>query len=238
MKNREYWSRNKGRSIRGVVGVSLVVLVITVGFVWESYAREAFLYTDVLVMKEDTNPNTIITTEMLGVKKMDKLSLIEDPIQSPNSVIGKQALVFIPRGMELYDGLFLDQALASAVGEKIFSIPKEWLYAFPDTLRRGDTVYFYEISVEKSNNVLTQNSALEIEIGKAAAEPVISATVAYVKDSGNREVVDVVADRVDATSAVTKIEVVISEDRYNLLKDSFEAGNQFILMYRQGGSGE
>lgn len=242
MKNREYWSRNKVSRLRGILGVGLLILSIAGLFVWEAYGREALLYADVLVLKEDVKANTEITRQMFGIRKIDKISLIVDSVQSPDTLIGRRSAVFIPKGMPLYDGLFTDPAFSGEVGEKVFAIPKEWLYAYPDTLRRGDTIYFYEILAKEGSETYVSNEGQAgtavITSGTEEALPVISARVAYVKDSGNREVIDVTENRLDASATVATIEVILDEGKYNSLKESFETGHQFILMYQQGGKEE
>ena len=68
-------------------------------------------------------------------------------------------------------------------------------------------------------------------------EPVMVVTVAYVKDSANREVVTISKqDRIEANSTITDVEIVVDPDEYlQKLVGSIEKGNKLIAMYVEGG---
>jgi hypothetical protein len=227
-------NRILSKKTKAIIGIGLILISVAGAFVWEKYGKEALVYSDVLVFKEDVKPNTVIKKEMLGIKRIDKSALLENRILSPEEIVNKQATVFIPMGMQLYGQMFEDQDLATGEGEYIFAIPKDWVFAYPDTLRRGDTVYLYEIKpIEEKDGTYYGEYSQASEISSASLDQaLISTKVAYVKDSGNREVVDVVSERIDASATAAKIEVVINDEKYQKLKSSYENGNKFILMYQ------
>ncbi|MFV0518358.1 MAG: SAF domain-containing protein [Aminipila sp.] len=213
----------------GATGILLIILATTIFFGWENFGREAFTYEAVIVFKDDIQKGTIIDKSQLAQLNVEKSSLIKNAITDPDKIIGKRSNTFIPRGGQLCKEFFSDPELVTGDGNNILSIPMEWIYSYPQTLRRGDLVHFY--AIEKS---LTENSeygdvAVGIEVGSES--PLISAKIAYVKDSSNREVIDVTANRMDGSAAVSGIEIVISEDKYKELKSAVEMGQIFIVMY-------
>lgn len=217
----------------GACGIVLIILSMLLFICWEKYGREALTYDSVIVFKQDVQKGTIVTKKQLGIMRIEKNSMIEGAIQDPELIIGKRTNSFIPRAAQLCAEYFTNPELVTGEGKNVFSIPMDWIYAFPQTLRRGDRVHFYTVYGD-----LLEESYYEIEyeqleklISGGSDKPIVSVNVAYVKDSGNREVVDVTADRMDASAVITDIEVVISESDYQKLKNAAESGMQFVIMY-------
>lgn len=89
----------------------------------------------------------------------------------------------------------------------------------------GDTIENNDLSTYKDSSV-TQTI-----IGDK--KPILQATVIYVKDSANREVVDVDGGkRLDASSQVSSIEIVCTEDDIVKIEKKVAEGKKLILVYR------
>lgn len=218
--------------LKGIVGIMLILLSIVILFSWESFGREALTYDSVIVFKEDIQKGTIIQKNMLGIMKLQKDTLIKGTIQNPDLIIGKRSNTFIPRGLQLCNEFFSDPELVTGDGNNILSIPMDWIYSYPQTIRRGDLVHFYVLDKELIGENDENYEVFSEESTKFANErPLISAKIAYVKDSSNREVIDVTPDRLDGSAAVSQIEIVISEDKYKLLKTAASNGQIFVIMY-------
>ena len=195
---------------RRIAGIVLVVLSVgALGF-WELWGRENITYDRVLVLKEALPKNTLITADMLRVKKVDRAgegALMEG---EKSEVVGLETTQFVPAGTELYREYFQESIFA--VGEEqeryILSIPAQWLKAFPQTLRRGDRAFFY-----------------------CGGEPVTDAVVAYVRDGTNQEVYYGDDERLTSSSSVSLIEVVVDREQAALLGKLAEKGNKFVLLY-------
>lgn len=72
-------------------------------------------------------------------------------------------------------------------------------------------------------------------IGKKAGEIVLRTTVAYVKDSSNREVVSVSKkDRNDGTSVIRDVEIVATVEEVEKLEQYIKKGSKFLIMYQEG----
>ncbi|WP_206457890.1 hypothetical protein [Anaerovorax sp. IOR16] len=222
--------------LRGFVGILLIFFAVA-GFIgWENYGREAMTYQPVIVFKEEVQKGTIVEKQMLGLMMMEKAKLIDQPIIDPDKIIGQRTNTYIPGHLQLCSEFFSDPELVTGDGNYVFSMPMDWVYAYPQTLRRGDSVSFYSIDKELAQQVedmasLNDMDTIEGIDTKSFGNQLMTAKIAYVKDSSNREVIDVTPDRIDGSAAVSQIELVISEEKYQKLKTAAEKNQVFILMY-------
>ena len=195
---------------RRIAGIVLVMFSVgALGF-WELWGRENITYDRVLVLKEALPKNTLITADMLRVKKVDRAgegALMEG---EKSEVVGLETTQFVPAGTELYREYFQESifSVGEEQGRYILSIPAQWLKAFPQTLRRGDGAFFY-----------------------CGGEPVTDAVVAYVRDGTNQEVYYGDDERLTSSSSVSLIEVVVDREQAALLGKLAEKGNKFVLLY-------
>lgn len=195
---------------RRIAGIVLVMFSVgALGF-WELWGRENITYDRVLVLKEALPKNTLITADMLRVKKVDRAgegALMEG---EKSEVVGLETTQFVPAGTELYREYFQESifAVGEEQGRYILSIPAQWLKAFPQTLMRGDRAFFY-----------------------CGGEPVTDAVVAYVRDGTNQEVYYGDDERLTSSSSVSLIEVVVDREQAALLGKLAEKGNKFVLLY-------
>ena len=195
---------------RRIAGIVLVMFSVgALGF-WELWGRENITYDRVLVLKEALPKNTLITADMLRVKKVDRAgegALMEG---EKGEIVGLETTQFVPAGTELYREYFQESifAVGEEQGRYILSIPAQWLKAFPQTLRRGDRAFFY-----------------------CGGEPVTDAVVAYVRDGTNQEVYYGDDERLTSSSSVSLIEVVVDREQAALLGKLAEKGNKFVLLY-------
>ena len=86
------------------------------------------------------------------------------------------------------------------------SLPSDWLLSFPQTLRRGDKVNIYNGTVK-----------------------LMEAVTAHVKDSGGQEVLSQDSQRMEASSALSHIEIIGSEEDLVELSKLASEGAKFTL---------
>ena len=213
--------------LKGVLAVLLIAATFACGYYWENYGRQQFTYTDIIVFKEPVAANTEVKRNMLGIMKVENTTLIEDAVTNPESIIGKETANYIPCRLPLTKKFFTEAGLSTGSGKYNFKIPEQWIYSFPQTLRRGDKIYIYAIpSEEKYDTYAEGGQALA-----AQDRPLFQTKVAYVKDSANREVLNVANNRYDGTSTAAQIEIIITEELYNVLCKAHEAGYSFNILY-------
>lgn len=210
---------------KGVLGIILIIIVIAVPYFWENYGRELTMY-EVVAFNQDTQKNTVISSDMLTSIKVDKK--LDNAIADPNLLIGLETKNFIPKNCQLVKQFFDVADLVLEEQEFIFKIPSDWLKAFPSTLRRGDKVYIYEVKASKESDEMYANYE---DIKEKT--PICNATVAYVKDNANREVITLSEEkRYDGSSSISEIEIIVNQELVNQLYNSISFNNKFIIYYK------
>lgn len=112
---------------------------------WEAFGREELLFTEVLVLNQDTEPYTLITKDMLAVKKVYKPNSSSYTIENVEDVVGKQSTQFIPMASELHERYLSEPTLLvnETKDEYVYSLATNTLKAYPRSIAKGDTVYVF-----------------------------------------------------------------------------------------------
>lgn len=193
-----------------IAGLILIAAsLVCLGF-WEFWGREHLSYEKVLVFSQDAARNTVVEESLLEVVLMEKPPEGALQAEDASSLLHLETVQYVPAGTPLFSEYFQDPRLSvgGASGQYVFSIPNQWLLSYPQTLRRGDTVRFY-----------------------CEEEIVLSAVVAYARDSSNQEVVSADDERLQASAPVSLVEVIVNEEKALKLGKLGEAGKKFVLLY-------
>lgn len=211
---------------------------ITTVYYWETKGRDKFLYGEVLVLNQSVEAFTTITEDMLDFIKIDPGNFIEGAVVDKNEVIGKSAMHYIPKYSQLALAYFIGEKVEAAKEDQyIFTIPPDWIITFPNSLRRGDEIYFYpvkipEVNKEGEDKNISFNTSKSIKISRE--ENMIKGEVAYLKDSGNREVVTVAGeDRDDASANIASIEVIANYEDISYLQGLVDENWKFIILFKE-----
>ena len=199
------WSKKR------IIGIILIFSTLTALAFWELWGRSNLGYQKVPVLKKDTERYTKITADMLTFK----------PIEHPNKgtltgadVEGLEGLAagqYIPAGEPLYANYFTEAEFMTgeATDSFILALPEQWLAAYPQTLRRGDRVFFY-----------------------CGGEAVTDAIAVHVKDSNNQEIYSAGNERLQDSGRVQSIEVAVNATQASQLEKLAAKGNRFLLLYQ------
>lgn len=193
-----------------VIGLVLIgTALLALGF-WEFWGRKNLGYEEILTVKSEVSPNTVISAEMLTVKKIETVPKDALRPEEADSIIGMESRQLIPEGESLYKAYFEESRfnVGGNSGKYVLSIPNEWLKSYPQTLRRGDNAYFY-----CKGTIVTE------------------AVVAYARDGSNQEVRSQDEARLVGTAPVSLIEVIVDEKQAKLLGNLAEKGNKFVVLY-------
>lgn len=203
-------------------------------YLWEAKGREHFLYREVVILNQSVEADVPITSDMLDLAKINPDNFMEEAIATKDEVIGKYSAHYIPKYSQLTFAYFKDDITGVKKEDQyIFTIPADWIITFPNSLRRGDTIYFYPVKIasvegEESKSLRSPGS---IKITKES--DLLKSEVAYLKDSGNREVVDTVdEDRYDASANITSIEIITNWKDMSYLQGLADSGWKFIILYK------
>jgi len=233
---RRYFIKRKVRSgvIFSILGIILMLATLAMIYFWETAGRERFLYTEVVVLNQSIESGTTVEDYMVDLIKINPDNLMEGALVKKDEVIGRNCAHFIPKYSQLSLAYFKDESEGTKRKEEyIFTVPSEWIITFPSSLRRGDTIYFYPVKVE-SENEGEGRSFNNISSAKVTGEEeLVKSEVAYLKDSGNREVVDTEGeDRYDASANISSIEIITEYEDISYLENLAESGWKFIILYK------
>ncbi len=219
--------------IKGILGVLMIISAVGIIIYWENIGREELLYKEIIIAKEDIHKNDMITEENITFAKIEKNMITDHTALEREQVLNKESKQFIPQ-KSIIDLRYLGEPeLLIHDDEYIMKIPGGWIHECPDSLRRGDHIFLYPILLS-TEQFPGDESALKEEVVFKKA-PVAEMIVAYVKDSGNREVVNAgneKSERLDGTAGIDSIEVIISLDIIEELLDLYEKGYKFIALYQ------
>lgn len=214
---------------RSIIGILLIALSIGGMLYWEMIGRDALMYTQVLTVTRDIEEGTIITGDMLGLKKTTSPSARSLRLKDAEGLLGMEAVSYLPAGAELFREFFEEEKLVvhQEKGEYIFSIPSGWLVSYPQTLRRGDAVSLLLVRDKDRWG----EEPLDPQDGPATGDEILSSTVLYVKSSSNDEVISD-GDRLNAAPTVSIIEIVAQKEQAQTLTRLAAEGCRFVVLYR------
>ncbi len=211
---------------KGILGILFILSAVAIIFYWENYGREELLYKNVMIAKENIYKNETLTEENVMVAKVEDTFITEEVALENAQIIGKESKQFIPQNAIVDMRYVGEPELLIHVNEYIMQLPNDWIEVYPDSLRRGDHIFLYPVFN------FTDEYTTEACINTV---PVTKLVVAYVKDSGNREVIDVdqkKLERYDGTSTIDSIEVIISFADTEKLLEFYKNGYKFIILYQ------
>jgi len=223
--------RKNAYLIMPVIGIIIIFIMLGIVWFWESNGRELYFYKEVVVLNQDIQSGTIIKEDMLQFQKVEEDKIISQAILTKEEIINLEAKNYIPKGLQLHPQFFESQELIKYKGAYIVRIPNEWLYSIPNTIRRKDSVVFYQVDFDKNNNSVTED--IENIINK---NPIFETKIAYVKDSANREIKTVsTEDRIDGSSIISEVLIVATPEEFKILENAVNSGSKLIIMYSEGG---
>jgi len=231
-----HFIRRKFKSgvVFSILGIILMLSTLAMIYFWETKGRERFLYTEVVVLNQSVEAGTAIEPGMLNLIKIKPDNLMEGAVVKKDEVIGKYSAHFIPKYSQLSLAYFKDESVGTTKEDQyIFTVSADWIITFPSSLRRGDTIYFYPVKVagESGESNRSFNSSSNTKVAKESE--LVRSEIAYLKDSGNREVVNTEGeDRYDASANISSIEIITGYEDMSYLESLAESGWKFIILYK------
>ncbi len=235
--------------LKGIIALCIMSLALVLMYLYLSYGQQAFSTTTVLVAAYDIELGTIIDADFHFIKKniRNEDIIANSLLPSESSGLeGMAASQYIPKNAQISTKYFEQSGIVLTKENFVFKIPTTWIYAVPSSIRRGDRISIYEIDAKIEQQINLSSSETDIntiegiptyqgqaDIFIGVQDPVLVTSVIYVKDSANREVVDVDSRlRMDASSQVASIEIVCSEADLLTLEKKIAEGKKLILVYR------
>ena len=193
---------------RRIIGLAMITVTLAAIGIWEFWGRENISYRQVIVLREDTKAHTVISEDDIQTKKLESPSGEALTEADAENLIGMETSQYVAADTELRREYFQTSqfAVGQDSGKALMSLPSDWLLSFPQTLRRGDKVNIYNGTVK-----------------------LMEAVTAHVKDSGGQEVLSQDSQRMEASSALSHIEIIGSEEDLVELSKLASEGAQFTL---------
>ena len=193
---------------RRIIGLAMITVTLAAIGIWEFWGRENISYRQVIVLREDTKAHTVISEDDIQTKKLESPSGEALTEADAENLIGMETSQYVAADTELRREYFQTSqfAVGQDSGKALMSLPSDWLLSFPQTLRRGDKVIIYNGTVK-----------------------LMEAVTAHVKDSGGQEVLSQDSQRMEASSALSHIEIIGSEEDLVELSKLASEGAKFTL---------
>lgn len=193
---------------RRIIGLAMITVTLAAIGIWEFWGRENISYRQVIVLREDTKAHTVISEDDIQTKKLESPSGEALTEADAENLIGMETSQYVAADTELRREYFQTSqfAVGQDSGKALMSLSSYWLLSFPQTLRRGDKVSIYNGTVK-----------------------LMEAVTAHVKDSGGQEVLSQDSQRMEASSALSHIEIIGSEEDLVELSKLASEGAKFTL---------
>lgn len=193
---------------RRIIGLAMITVTLAAIGIWEFWGRENISYRQVIVLREDTKAHTVISEDDIQTKKLESPSGEALTEAGAENLIGMETSQYVAADTELRREYFQTSqfAVGQDSGKALMSLSSDWLLSFPQTLRRGDKVSIYNGTVK-----------------------LMEAVTAHVKDSGGQEVLSQDSQRMEASSALSHIEIIGSEEDLVELSKLASEGAKFTL---------
>ena len=193
---------------RRIIGLAMITVTLAAIGIWEFWGRENISYRQVIVLREDTKAHTVISEDDIQTKKLESPSGEALTEADAENLIGMETSQYVAADTELRREYFQTSqfAVGQDSGKALMSLSSDWLLSFPQTLRRGDKVSIYNGTVK-----------------------LMEAVTAHVKDSGGPEVLSQDSQRMEASSALSHIEIIGSEEDLVELSKLASEGAKFTL---------
>jgi len=229
--------RIKSGTIFSIIGILLMLATVAMIYFWETSGREKYLYKEVVVLNQNVEENIQVTQEMLEFAKINPANFIEGAVVKKEDVSGKYSAQFIAKNSQVCLVYFKDSAVEQVKEDfYIFSIPQDWIITFPNSLRKGDIIYFYPLKIEADKELQDKSFNDPDYLSVTEKSTLIESEVAYLKDSGNREVVDTddssQKPRYDGSANISSIEIITNYEDVSRLHALAGSGYKFIILYK------
>lgn len=202
------------------IGIFFIIIAMIAVWYWELSGREKYLYEEVVVLNKNINKGQEVELLNIKSKKIEKNNIIEDCIRDSSEIIGLQARHFIPADVQLHKSYFESSEILIKPTEFVVKIPSNWIESVPDSVRRKDRIVLIPYN------------------GKNKRSPILETVALYVKDSSNREVVNVGNnERFNGSSKVDSIEIKATMDEFILIQQQIAKGFKFIILYTNNKKG-
>ena len=209
--------------VKPLIGGVLILVAIGGLIYWETIGRETVVTEKILVAAVDITEGEIADSAMFVEASILKENIINEALklEDAQELIGRRASTDILKNQQIVMHAFKEKDYSMQAGKAPFKIEADWIAGRSSSLRQGDNVKLYDWRGE-------------LYLGEFE--------VAFVKDSGEHEVVDAVnpwsskkiLERTSGTASISHIEIIAILEEYKVIRSYIEAvpGNQILIVQK------
>ncbi|MBR5741177.1 MAG: SAF domain-containing protein [Firmicutes bacterium] len=198
------------------IGIILLVIVL-IGFVaWETWGRDRYRTTEVIVAAEEIPAGTLLEPSLFLRANVETKSVMEGALrpEAIGRVAGMRAAVTIPKNAQIAESSLRDSDYYLADGEAVFVLKGEWISLRSSSLRRGDWIDLYSLAGAET---FTKLGTYRVSFVKDANESEVKNT----NDAEGAEYdVSPVLSRTNSTAAVCSVEIIATAKEYAAILDA------------------
>ena len=129
---------------RRMAGLLIIIMTLSLLCFWELWGRKNIGYDKIPVLNQSVEANGLILESMITYRAVETPAGKVLRSGSERRIIGKLAGQYIPEGEPLYPEYFSENLfqVGETNGKYVLSVPDHWLTSYPQTIRRGDKVFF------------------------------------------------------------------------------------------------
>lgn len=130
---------------KSIIGIALIILSITGMYFWETRAREAFLFEEVLAASVDISAGETVDAEKFKTISVTNESLLADALRPSDMdlICGRTCLQDIRANSQLVLSYFEDENSSGSPYSFTIPLASEWIFSKNAELRAGDPVSIY-----------------------------------------------------------------------------------------------
>ena len=130
---------------RKIIGIAVILLAAALIVSWERWGKDALMYEEAPVLKEDARAGTLVDESMITYERFERGGLDFLGRDDVKKLIGMETAQFVHGGTPLFREYFRDPVLSGNLEKGRFrmNIAAGWIESVPADLERGNRVCIY-----------------------------------------------------------------------------------------------
>lgn len=213
-------------AVTGGVFIFGLVLLVT----WDLYLNPKLTEVTAVVASQPILANTTITPKDLTTETILRTDQVPQAINMPTALIGRTATEHIGPGAQFSAYMISQRNLLPNGRYSTYVLPKEWVFAVPAIVRRGDHINIYTVAATQGSS----QGISTIPVGR----PLLSGVrVEYALDSSGQEVVNSnpnanatsAENRQNSTGTISELDVLLTKVQWQQIDQACTHGQQLII---------
>lgn len=130
---------------RKIIGIAVILLAAALIVSWERWGKDALMYEEAPVLKEDAEAGTVIDESMITYERFERGSLDFIGKDEAGKLTGMETAHFVHGGTPLFSEYFREPLLSGNLEKGRFqmNLASDWIESVPAGLKRGSRALIY-----------------------------------------------------------------------------------------------